>query len=100
MRAADVGLLLAVVIAGGVVGPLLMLVGLRRVSGVAGSLLLNLEAPFTMLLAVLLFGEHLGRRSAVAAALIVLGAALLGSAAGHVEVEWVGIVAVATGFGG
>jgi len=37
-----------------------MLIGLARLSAVAGALLLNLEAPFTILLAVLLFGEHLG----------------------------------------
>ena len=34
------------------VSPYLMLTGLARVSGVTGSLLLNLEAPFTMLIAV------------------------------------------------
>jgi drug/metabolite transporter (DMT)-like permease len=73
----DLPALAGVVLAGGVAGPLLLLVGLSRVSGVVGSLLLNLEGPLTMLLALLLFGEQLGRYGAAAAALIVAGAALL-----------------------
>ncbi len=38
-----------------------MLFGLERLSGVLTSLLLNLEAPFTVLVAMLVFREHLGR---------------------------------------
>ena len=60
LRRADIGLLAAIIAAGGVLGPLLLLTGLSRVSGLIGSLALNLEAPFTVLLAVLVFGEHLG----------------------------------------
>src|SRR5262249_14272615 len=72
LRRADVGLLIAIIASGGVLGPLLLLTGLSRVSGLVGSLVLNLEAPFTVLLAVLVFGEHLGRREAGAAAVILL----------------------------
>src|SRR4051812_18801302 len=46
LRRADVPLLAGVILFGGMLGPWLMLVGLTRVSGLAGSLLLNLEAPF------------------------------------------------------
>lgn len=74
---ADVPLLLVVIVTGGVLGPILMLLGLERVSGVTGALLLNLEAPLTMLIAVGIFGEHLGRRDTMAAALIVIGGAVL-----------------------
>ena len=63
---------------GAALGPPLMLFGLVRVSGLQGSLLLNLEAPFTIALAVLIFGEHLSARELFAAALIVAGGALLG----------------------
>src|SRR5262249_15462754 len=42
-----------------------------------GSLLLNLEAPATIVLAVAFFGEHMGRREAVGAAVVVVGAAFL-----------------------
>ena len=53
--------MLGILVVGGLLAPWLMLTGLARVSGVSGALLLNLEAPFTMLLAVLVFREHLGR---------------------------------------
>jgi drug/metabolite transporter (DMT)-like permease len=78
LRRADVTLLVAITLSGGVVGPVLMLVGLERVSGVVGSLLLNLEGPFTMLAAVVFFGEHLDRRAVLAAALIVGGGLVFG----------------------
>ena len=73
----DVGFLLGLLMTGGVLGPILLLVGLQRLSAVAGSLLLNLEAPFTILLAVGLFQEHLGRREMGAVFLIVIGASVL-----------------------
>src|SRR5262245_36220797 len=59
LRRTDVTLLVAIIAAGGVLGPLLLLTGLSRVSGLVGSLVLNLEAPLTVLLAVLVFDEHL-----------------------------------------
>jgi len=74
---ADVPALAGVVLSGGVLGPLLMLVGLQRVSALAGSLLLNLEGPLTMGIAVLVFREHLGRYGVIAAGCVLLGAALL-----------------------
>ena len=54
LRRADLPVLGAIMVLGGVVGPVLMLMGLKRVSGIAGALLLNLEAPFTIGLAVTL----------------------------------------------
>ena len=76
---ADVPWLAGAVIAGAALGPVLMLWGLTRVSGLAGSLLLNLEAPFTIALAVLAFGEHLSRKEALAAGVVIAGGALLGA---------------------
>jgi drug/metabolite transporter (DMT)-like permease len=70
--------LLVIVVVGGMVSPWLMLTGLGRLSGTSGALLLNLEAPFTMALAVLVFREHLGRLALLASALIVGGAVVLG----------------------
>ena len=58
---ADVPALIAISVLGGVVGPVLMLVGLARVSAVSGALLLNLEGPLTALVAVTVFREHLVR---------------------------------------
>src|SRR5215469_13799124 len=48
VRRSDLPLLCAVVAFGGVVGPVLMLFGLARISALTGSLLLNLEAVFTI----------------------------------------------------
>ncbi|HEY4883573.1 MAG TPA: DMT family transporter [Myxococcales bacterium] len=78
----DAPWLAASVIAGAGAAPVFMLFGLARLSGLAGSLLLNLETPFTIALAVLIFGEHLSRREAGAAAIVVLGGALLGARGG------------------
>jgi drug/metabolite transporter (DMT)-like permease len=53
----DLPRLLVIILAGGAAGPVLLFVGLTRVSGVVGSLLLNLEAVFTMVLAVFVYAS-------------------------------------------
>jgi len=95
LRRSDVGLLAASAAFGGVVGPLLMLTGLERVSGIVGSLLLNLEAPLTILIAVLLLREHLGLRESGAALLVISGAAMLGYQPGELRADLAGIAALA-----
>lgn len=95
IRRTDLATLAAMVVVGGLIGPLLMLVGLRHVSGVAGALLLNLEAPFTMVLAVVAFGEHLGARTAMGAALVVMGATLLGLGPEAVRADVAGVATIA-----
>ncbi len=95
LRSSDIGLLVGITVTGGILGPILMLVGLARVSGVVGSLLLNLEAPFTMLLALVVFGEHLGRRTASAAVPILVGAVVLTYQPGELRADPFGIVAIA-----
>jgi drug/metabolite transporter (DMT)-like permease len=94
LRRADAPVLAASVISGALLAPVLLLWGLLRVSGLTGSLLLNLEAPFTMALAVLAFGEHLSLRELAAAALVVGGGMLLG-ARGEVAASAAGPVAIA-----
>lgn len=95
LRKSDMGLLACVIAAGGIAGPVLMLWGLERLSAVAGALLLNLEAPFTIVLAVALFGEHLGGRGWLSALLIIGGAAALGAHGGDFRADWAGIAAIA-----
>jgi drug/metabolite transporter (DMT)-like permease len=73
----DLPRVLAIVLLGGVVGPLALVHGLRSVSGVSGALLLNLEGPLTVLIALTVFGEHLGPRAALGAGLVFAGACLL-----------------------
>lgn len=92
---ADLPPLLGLVALGGVCGPVLLMLGLSRVSGTAGSLLLNLEAPLTIVLAACLFGEHLGRRVALASACIVLAAVVLRVSPGEVTVDGLGVAAIA-----
>jgi drug/metabolite transporter (DMT)-like permease len=74
---ADLVRVLAIVVLGGVVGPLALVNGLRAVSGVSGALLLNLEGPLTVLIALGLFGEHLGGRAVLGTGLVFAGACLL-----------------------
>ncbi len=92
---ADLPLLAGIAALGGVAGPVLMLVGLERVSGLVGALLLNLEAPFTILLALALFGEHLARRELAAAALVISGAVLLGLRSGPLAADAIGVLSIA-----
>ena len=80
---------------GGFAGPTLLLVGLTRVSGVLGSLLLNLEAVFTMVIAVAFFGDRLARREWVAALVIVSGAAIVTYRPGELTADWVAVLAIA-----
>ncbi len=84
-----------IIVAGGIVGPILLLYGLQSVSGVVGSLLLNLEAPFTMILAVLVFREHMNRTEMIAAVLIIGGAVILSYVPGQLRAEVVGALAIA-----
>ena len=95
LRRSDLPTLVAIMVFGGVVGPVLLLVGLERVTAVSGSLLLNLEAPFTAVLAVVVFGEHLGTRGWLAGAAIVLGSAVLGGGVGQVGGDPWGVVLIA-----
>jgi drug/metabolite transporter (DMT)-like permease len=87
--------LLGVVIAGGVVAPLLLMYGLGRLPGSTASLLLNLEAPFTIALAVLFFGESFAPREALGAGAAVLGGAALGLPSVLDGFESIGVLAVA-----
>lgn len=91
----DLPVLAAIIVAGGVLGPLLLVFGLARLSGAAASLLLNLEAPFTIALAVAMLGEHLSRREVLGAAAVILGAAALTWSPSAVELDPVGVACIA-----
>jgi drug/metabolite transporter (DMT)-like permease len=95
LRRADLLPIVGIVVTGGIIGPILMLYGLRNVSGVAGSLLLNLEAPFTMLLAILVFRESMSRGEVIASAFITGGAIVLSYEPGQLRAELLGALAIA-----
>ncbi len=69
--------LAAAVAAGGVVGPVLLMVGLEGLSASSASLLLNAEGVFTALLAWTVFRENVDRRVALGMAAIVAGGLVL-----------------------
>ena len=95
LNRADAIPLAAVVLAGGVAGPALLMYGLGRLPGSSASLLLNLEAPFTIVLAVVAFRESLERAELVGAGTVVLGAAVLGLQGTLGNVQLLGALAVA-----
>src|SRR5262245_39659249 len=66
-----------VAVFGAAIAPTLLAWGLRRTGGTTGSLLLNLEAVFTVLLARAFYQEPIGRRVAAAIVLMVAAGALL-----------------------
>jgi drug/metabolite transporter (DMT)-like permease len=78
LTARDRWTLAGVVVAGGLLAPPLLLWGLERSSATTTALLLNLEVVFTVLLAGIVFNEHLGARIAVAALVMAAGGVVLG----------------------
>ena len=67
----------AAIVFGGMLGPALLVFGLTRIDAGPASLLLNLEAVFTALLAWLVFRENADRRIVLGMAVIVVGGAVL-----------------------
>ena len=83
------------VLFGGVLGPVLLMAGLRSTPAAAASLLLNLEAVFTALLAWFVFRENFDRRIALGMGLIVAGGAALSWQPGQAFAISPGALAVA-----
>jgi drug/metabolite transporter (DMT)-like permease len=77
LRRSDAPRVMTVTLLGAVVAPIALVWGLQRTSGVVASLLLNLEALFTVLLARLLWRERIGSRVAAALAATLAGGVLL-----------------------
>lgn len=87
--------LLAIALVGAGVAPTLLAWGLQRTGGTAGSLLLNLEAVFTVVLSWLVYREQVGRRVAGALTLMALGGvALTASGVGNTHWSLLGALAL------
>ncbi|MCM8621461.1 MAG: EamA family transporter [Candidatus Accumulibacter sp.] len=71
------GWLAAAILAGGVAGPVLLMIGLADMPASGASLLLNAEGVFTALLAWFAFHENFDRRIALGMLAIVAGATVL-----------------------
>lgn len=77
LRRGDLGWLAAVVLFGGIAGPVLLMVGLSTTSASAAALLLNLEGLATLGIAWVVYRENVDIRIAIGAAAILLGAVIL-----------------------
>ena len=95
LQRSDAPRLLAMALFGAVIGPVALAWGLQRTSGTGASLMLTLEALFTVVLAWRLYGETLDRRVGAAMLLLLAGGVLLildqGLASGG---QWIGLLAV------
>lgn len=74
---AEVPWLAGAIVAGGVLGPALLMFGLATTDAAAASLLLNVEGVLTALIAWVAFREHTDRHIVAGMAAIVLGGLVL-----------------------
>lgn len=88
LRARDVPRLALVILAGGVAGPVCLMIGLTHTAASSASLLLNLEGIATMALAWLAFRESTDRRIVLGAVLILGGALILSWHGEGVTLNW------------
>jgi len=77
LRRSDLPWLAAIILFGGVIGPLLLMLGLARTDAASAALLLNLEGLATMAIAWLVFRENADWRIFLGALAILAGAATL-----------------------
>lgn len=77
LRAADWPWLAGAVVSGGLVGPVLLMIGLAATPSSSAALLLNLEGLATMAIAWLVFKENVDRRIVIGAGAILAGAVVL-----------------------
>jgi drug/metabolite transporter (DMT)-like permease len=89
LAARDVPWLAGAIFFGGVLGPILLMAGLRATDASSASLLLTFEGVATALIAWFVFRENFDRRIALGMLLIALGAAVL---AWPERAGWTGLV--------
>ena len=95
LRANEWPWLIGTIFFGGVLGPLLLMVGLAHTTAVTASLFLNLEAVLTAVLAWWIFKENAGRRIVLGMLLIVAGGAVLAWPTGEATAAGIGPLALA-----
>jgi len=99
LRRADIPRIVAIALVGAAVAPVCLAWGIARAGATAGSLVLNLEAVLTVVLAWMLYREPLGRRVLLAVAIMATAGGLLAldaSARSNAGVIGALVVAVAT----
>lgn len=83
------------VLSGGVIGPVLLMLGLARTPASTSSLLLNLESVLTAVIAWVAFRENVDRRIFMGMAAIVAGGVILSLDRSSVGGSWIGGLAIA-----
>ena len=77
LRRSDIPWLAVAIGMGGIVGPLLLMLGLARTTASSAALLLNVEGLATLVIAWVVFRENVDRKLALGAVAILAGAVLL-----------------------
>jgi drug/metabolite transporter (DMT)-like permease len=94
LRRSDAPTLVVIIVTGGIAAPVLLMLGLERLSGVAGSLLLNLEGPLTLIVGIVVLHEYLGRRAGTGSLLVFAGSAVIGIQGGGGSLDLPGTLLV------
>lgn len=88
--------LIGAIVLGGILAPSLLMLGLHNTPAATASLLLNLEAAFTVALACLFFGETYGKRLLIGFALLLAGGGFLAmSDTGGLGGGFLGVILIA-----
>jgi drug/metabolite transporter (DMT)-like permease len=90
LKRSEVPYLIGSIVSGGVIAPILLMTGIASVTGIASSLLLNLEGVATALIAWIAFREVVGRRTWTALALMTGAGVLLALETGGGETSGFG----------
>ena len=95
LRRGDLRRVVLMALFGAAIGPVALAWGLQRTSGTSASLMLTLEALFTVLLARMLYREQMDRRVWLAMLLLLVGGLVLVNDRGSVGgAQLIGLVAV------
>lgn len=90
----DIPWICGAVLAGGVLGPILLMIGLSSIPAATASLLLNCELVMTAGIAFFFFHEHVGKRLTAAIILIIIAGTLLSLDPGGITAISFGALAV------
>ncbi|MDE2184195.1 MAG: DMT family transporter [Alphaproteobacteria bacterium] len=88
LRRTDIPWLALVILAGGIAGPVLLMIGLSQTPASSAALLLNLEGLATMAIAWVVFRENVDQRILAGATAIFVGALILSWSGGPAPVSW------------
>lgn len=95
LRRSHVLRIVAMAVIGATIAPALLAFGLQSTGPTSASLVLNLEAIFTLVLAAMVFREPLGARAIGAAIVMLVGGTLLVVQTGELGSAGIGLLAVA-----